>query len=227
MRRARVLSVFTIPTAGLIMLVIGLLIINGVAAQMLGDGRINVIEPLGGVSIYCVTGGQSSGNAQAGIRLLNANGGEILFVPAGNIPAPSPQASLLAQVDGPHSLLTLYLLSSGEFQLNGLDNNGQPFEFRWSGCTQRGPAANSLPPNDSPATVTLTPTNVLPGDGGGVPATATPIPTNTPLPTAVCDPLARCIEACSGVILPDPQICIGVCVRNAFTPVGVCAASLP
>lgn len=235
MHRARVLSFLTIPTAGLIMLVIGLWIINGVSAQTFGDGRINVIEPLGGVSIYCVTDGQSGGDAQAGIRLLNANGSEILFVPAENIPAPGPQASVLARVNGPHSLLTLYLLSSGEFQLNGLDDNGNPFEFRWSGCTQPGPAVNPLPPNDSSATATLTPTNVQPDHGGGsptVPATSTPIPANTPVPTAVCDAWALCDYNCRQFnpfpLNPDGyNICFGVCIRNAFTPVGVCASSLP
>lgn len=205
-----------IVLSGFLTLIVGLWAIDLAAAQTSGDGRINVIAPLGGATIYCVDAQRNPASTWAGggIRVLDMDGIEVLFAPAGAIPAPGAEPIVLAEGQGRYSLLTLYLLPSGEFQLNGVDDKGQPFEFRWIGCAQQGPAVSTQA--DQPGlvngSVTATPT-----------ATSTLTP--TPMPTP-CDAVALCNAACP----PNPfdpmdtfyLICRQVCLRHAHGPGGIC-----
>lgn len=205
-----------IVLSGVLTLIVGLWAIDLAAAQTSGDGRINLIAPLGGATIYCVDASMQPAPSYVagGIRVLDMDGIEVLFAPAASIPAPGADPIMLAEGQGRYSLLTLYLLPSSEFQLNGVDDKGQPFEFRWIGCTQQGPAVSTqgVQPGVLSGTETPTPTAT---------STLTPTPISTP-----CDAVALCNAACP----PNPfdpmdtfyLVCRNVCLRHAHLPGGIC-----
>jgi hypothetical protein len=121
-----------------------------VAAAPESDGRINVAPHLGGDVVYCVDGSKNvtSEPNGAGIRLLNQNGSELFYVPAGVIAkvAEFPaQNTLIAEGNGSYGKISLYRLSSGQFQLNGTDEHGKAYSVIWNDCTPVNPIPD---PND-------------------------------------------------------------------------------
>lgn len=197
-----------ISVSAAVVLFAGLWAIDLATAQAGGDGRINLIAPLGGATIYCVDAAMQPATSYVGggIRVLDSDGLEVLFAPAGSIPSPGADPVLLAEGQGRYSVLMLYLLPSGEFQLNGADDKGQPFEFRWTGCAQQGAAV---------AAATAVPV---------ANPTATPepgiVPTLTPTVPA-CDP-SLCEAQCAPGGVPNESdedyfwylTCVMYCVRN-------------
>ncbi len=108
------------------------------------DGRINVAPHLGGDVVYCVDGSKAatSNPDGAGIRLLSINGSELFYVSAQQIAAVAPfpaQNTLIAEGKGSYGAVSLYRLSSGQFQLNGTDEHGKPYFLSWNGCTPVNP----------------------------------------------------------------------------------------
>jgi hypothetical protein len=79
---------------------------------------------------------------RGGIRVLDINGNEVLFVPSADIIAVGDnpaENTLLGAANG----LELYRLVGGGFQLNGLDEHGQLFEFIFYNCLPIGPIPNT------------------------------------------------------------------------------------
>ena len=108
------------------------------------DGRINVAPHLGGDVMYCVDGSKNATSEPngAGLRLLNLHGQELFYVSPAQIdavPEFPAQNTLIAQGSGSNGPISLYRLSNGEFQLNGMDEHGKPFFFSWSDCTPVNP----------------------------------------------------------------------------------------
>lgn len=91
-----------------------------------------------------LSAGSATGTANAGVNraewpvLYRVR--EVLFVNAASLSAPGAEPILVEQGPGESSPLYLYLLSSGGFQLNGVDDKGQSFGFRWTDCIQQGAA---------------------------------------------------------------------------------------
>ena len=111
----------------------------------LDDGRLNVDVHMGGSAIYCVdsTNTAATTTAGGGFRVLDDLGQEMLFVPEADITAAS---ATLAQTGQYVTLgvgnrpwyggqpVAIYLLTSGEYQLNSADEYGKTVEFRWTAC---------------------------------------------------------------------------------------------
>lgn len=113
-------------------------------AQTADDGRINAVAHLGGNAVYCVDADNNVSNtyADGGIQVLSQDGQLVLFVPAADIDVLGEtvaQNTLVAQAEG----LSLYRLTEGGFQLNGLDEHGKLYEFAFAGCDPVGPALNT------------------------------------------------------------------------------------
>ncbi len=115
-----------------------------VAAAPDNDGRINVAPHLGGDVVYCVDANRNvtSNPASAGLRLLNLNGVELFYVSARSIaavPEFPAQNTLIATGKGSFGAVSLYRLTSGQFQLNGVDEHGKGYSFIWNDCTPVNP----------------------------------------------------------------------------------------
>lgn len=126
-----------------LIMVSGLVVLS--AANGPGDGRINVGPYVGGLAIYCIdANGSAGGSAAGGIRVLSGSGQEVLFASGADLAALLDQAqngsmaqnTLVASAPGPYGTgdVSLYVLTSGEYYLNGYDQHGSYFEFVWSGC---------------------------------------------------------------------------------------------
>lgn len=174
-----------------IALVLTLLVVVMLLNVLADDGRLNAGVHLGGLSVYCV------GDVE-NIRVLDQNGGEVLYVDSATLrqfPAALSVNTLIATTETPFGRLDLYRLTTGEFQLNGYDEYGKPFEFIWEGCRQASEDAaprteeaesprDTLTPGDPPLS-SFTPTNTLVSTLSPFTPTVTPTytPTNTLVPT--------------------------------------------
>ncbi len=136
-------------TAPLILgaLVIVVLLFGGlmlVAAQET-DGRVNAVEHVGGAAVYCVDENfepAADNWSDGGIRVLDAQGQELLFAPAADIIAagdPPEETVLVGEGANAYGPLTLYYMPNSKFQLNGIDEHGKDFEFIWGGCGYQAP----------------------------------------------------------------------------------------
>jgi hypothetical protein len=151
------------------------------------DGRLNGGVHLGSMAVYCVNGDKipAASYGNGGIRVLQDDAGtgkEILFVIAQKIKAVGdkpPRNTLLGSATGPYGTISLYRLSSGEFQINTPDEHGKLVAFIWNGCT----------PVNYPAGEPST-NNTDPGQPIGTwPPTLTYTFTPTSLPTATFTPM--------------------------------------
>ena len=116
------------------------------------DGRINV----GGNAVYCLNEqGQPSSNYEGGITVLSTQGKTLLLADAHAVDTPLQAAlrgeleentQIASSTDAYGRPLDLYVLTTGELQLNGYDEHGKLFEFIWNGCDA------VLPPAAAPAT---------------------------------------------------------------------------
>lgn len=169
---------------GMVWLAVFIIFVTTLMVAMGGDLRLNTVTHLGGLVIYCVdTNRQASDDWRSGgIQVMYYNQGsarEVLFVSSTAIErfGSSPSANTsLGTWNGLSGMVSLYRLTSGEFQLNGYDEYGKPFSFIWSECVAEGMPAeardggfeSTFPPNLPP----------MP------PNSPTPGPTPTPFPTA-------------------------------------------
>ncbi len=133
------------------------------------DGRINEVDHLGGMAVYCVDENKNPDThyTDGGIQVLDQDGGEVLFVSNETIvDVDVPETNtLLGEADLFQGPLSLYRLTSGEFQLNGVDEHSKPFEFVWEECTPVGAAVGEPESTSEPtAAPTIAPTTT------GVPA---------------------------------------------------------
>ncbi|MBC7813865.1 MAG: hypothetical protein H7175_22105 [Burkholderiales bacterium] len=109
------------------------------------DGRLNVATFMGGSNVYCVDATNTSATTYVGggFRVLDDLGDEMLFVAEADITA---AAATMAQTGQYVTLgvgnrpwyggqpVAIYLLTSGEYQLNSADEYGKTVEFRWTSC---------------------------------------------------------------------------------------------
>ncbi|MFN8378013.1 MAG: hypothetical protein U0452_05015 [Anaerolineae bacterium] len=131
------------PRSALLLAFVAIVLAGGltlVAAQS-NDGRVNPDDFAGGTAIYCVDSfyAPAAHWSDGGIWVLDANGQELIFVSAENIEAASEDVTsetpvLIGTGESAFGPLELYLLSSGEFQLTGFEDEGKPFSFLWGGC---------------------------------------------------------------------------------------------
>ncbi|MBE2182731.1 MAG: hypothetical protein IAE89_04830 [Anaerolineae bacterium] len=163
-------TIVTFSSLCLIIIASVMLVQVGMAAS--GDGRINEVDHLGGLAVYCVDAHMNPASAYnaGGIRVLDGNGDEVLFVTHETIvEVDIPETNtLLGEANAAYGTLALYRLTSGEFQINGVDEFSKLFEFIWRECTPVR-AARSAPTAYSTA----------------IPSTAIPptaVPTTTALP---------------------------------------------
>jgi hypothetical protein len=117
-------------------------------SPLASDGRINQIAHLGGAALYCVDQNFNPANRfdDGGIRLLDSDGQELLFVPAADIDAVGAAPSentVLGVGESAFGPVTLYRLTSGEFHLSGFDEHGKLYAFVWQGCGPVGPAPSA------------------------------------------------------------------------------------
>ncbi len=119
------------------------------------DGRINVGDHVGGNAVYCLNEkGQASGSYEGGITILSTQGKTLLLADARVVDTPF-QAALSGELtenmliasapDAYGRPLDLYVLTTGELQLNGYDEHGKPFAFIWQGCEAVLPPAAAAP----------------------------------------------------------------------------------
>lgn len=117
------------------------------------DGRLNQVHHMGGAAIYCVdlTGAPTMDYREGGLRVTDDNGQEMLFIPAATIDAigPAPaQNTLLGQTERMwygNVPIAVYRLSSGELQMNGMDEHGKLVEFIFSDdCVRVGAATDEI-----------------------------------------------------------------------------------
>lgn len=127
-------------------------LVTGVLAQDSGefvpgqsDTQLNVGVSMGGANVYCVNeyGIASASYEDGGFQVLDPQGQEMLFVPAATI---DEAFSTLEQTGQYVTLgvserpwyggapIAIYLLTSGEFQMNAADEWGKPVEFQWTEC---------------------------------------------------------------------------------------------
>jgi hypothetical protein len=112
------------------------------------DGRINLVEHLGGRAVYCVDENKQPDvhYDRAGILVLSSTGVEELFVPNARVIEVGEPAenTLLGESNG----LALYRLGGFPwyFQLNGVDEHGNPFVFQWLECDRSAPAQPTIEP---------------------------------------------------------------------------------
>jgi hypothetical protein len=153
---------------------LALIVVSGlvmVAAQS-GDGRVNPAEHVGGAAVYCVDSTFTPADhwSDGGIRVLDANGQELLFTPAADIIAGGdPPTETLQVGSGANAYggLTLFYRPDSKFVLTGVDEHGKDFEFVWGGCGYTLPSDEPLPE------VTVEPTKCFSRNtqqDGGVPA---------------------------------------------------------
>ncbi|MBZ0285328.1 MAG: hypothetical protein K8L97_31635 [Anaerolineae bacterium] len=169
---------------GMVWLAAGIIFVTTLMVAMGGDLRLNTITHLGGLVVYCVdTNRQASDDWRSGgLQVMYYNEGrtrEVLFVSSAVIErfgiSPSANTSL-GTWNGPSGSVTLYRLTSSEFQLNGYDEYGKPFSFTWSECVAEGMSAQA--PNGG--TNSTFPPNLPPGATN----TPTPVPPTQWVPTA-------------------------------------------
>jgi len=108
------------------------------------DGRLNLVNHLGGDAIFCVGADMTASDSYAngGLRLLSQSGQELFFVPAAVINAVPelPQVDTrIAQGWGSYGIVELWRLTNGDFSLIGQDEHGKQYIFQWNGCRQVGP----------------------------------------------------------------------------------------
>ena len=117
-----------------------------------GDGRLNQIHNFGGAAVYCVnalTGRPTLDYNLGGIRVADGNGQELLFISAERINEVGvpEQNTLLGETETlwfNNTPLSVYRLSSGEFQMNGFDNHAKLVEFIWNDCQRVGVATDEI-----------------------------------------------------------------------------------
>ena len=104
------------------------------------DGRINMVEWVGGNAVYCVDQAwmpTSDGWSKGGIRVLDGGGQPIFFASAAEINAVGvPAVNTLIKTEGG---LSLYRQPDGGFSLNGIDQWGKPYTFVFQNCVPIGP----------------------------------------------------------------------------------------
>ncbi len=108
------------------------------------DGRINYRQSLDGAAVYCVNQGfvPEETYRNGGILVKVAGAGSILYVPVGTIAAgyqqmlATRQNTLLGTSTQPYNgqPVALYLLNSGEFQVNFINSSGGMTDYQWSRC---------------------------------------------------------------------------------------------
>lgn len=119
------------------------------------DGRINVSDHVGGNAVYCLDEkGQASGNYEGGITVVSTQGKTLLLADPRAVDTPRQAAlqdelteniQVASALDAYGRSLDLYILTSGELQLNGYDEHGKPFVFIWTGCEAVLPPAAAAP----------------------------------------------------------------------------------
>lgn len=126
------------------------------------DGRLNVGDHVGGNAVYCLDHkNQPSGSYEGGITVVSTQGETLLLADPRAVDTPL-QAALRGElaentrvesaIDAYGRPLDLYVLTSGELQLNGYDEHGKPFAFIWTGCDAVLPPAASGSANSPTAT---------------------------------------------------------------------------
>lgn len=169
---------------GMVWLAVFIIFVTTLMVAMGGDLRLNTVTHLGGLVVYCVDANRQASDdwRSGGIQVMYYNQGsarEVLFVSSRAIErfGSSPSANVsLGTWNGLSGTVSLYRLTSGEFQLNGYDEYGKSFSFIWLECVAEGMPAqafgrgfeSTFPPNLPPQ-----PTN-----------SPTPGPSPTPFPTA-------------------------------------------
>lgn len=137
---------FNLGVLALAVAIAAVAVLSGVMAARAydDDGRINLVNHLGGDAVFCVGADMTANDSYAngGIRLLSQSGQERFFVPAATINA-VPELPLvdtrIAQGWGTHGVVELWRLTNGDFSLVGQDEHGKHYIFTWTGCTQIGP----------------------------------------------------------------------------------------
>lgn len=109
------------------------------------DGRLNIGVHMGGLAVYCVdaTNTTAISYVGGGFRVLDDRGEEMLFVPEATITAAFDTLAQTGQFvtlgtserawygGGP---VAIYLLTSGEFQINAADEYDKPVVMQWREC---------------------------------------------------------------------------------------------
>jgi hypothetical protein len=117
------------------------------------DGRLNQIHHMGGAMIHCVdaTGHPTMDYHEGGLRVSDDHGQEMLFIPAATIDeiGPNPaQNTLLGQTERMwygNVPIAVYRLTSGELQMNGMDEHGKLVEFIFhDDCVRVGAATDEI-----------------------------------------------------------------------------------
>lgn len=117
------------------------------------DGRLNQVHHMGGAAIYCVDlqGRPTMDYREGGLRVTDNTGQEMLFIPAATIDevgtAPA-QNTLLGQTERMwygNVPIAVYRLTSGELQMNGMDEYGKLVEFIFNDdCVRVGAATDEI-----------------------------------------------------------------------------------
>nr|PZN49387.1 MAG: hypothetical protein DIU68_20145 [Chloroflexota bacterium] len=93
--------------------------------------------------VYCADaeGRPARSYSEGGLRVANSEGVPLFSIPASVIdevpPLPFVDTLIVAE-EGAFGEIALYRLASGQFELTGLDENGQHFIFVWRGCEPAG-----------------------------------------------------------------------------------------
>ncbi|MFN8378012.1 MAG: hypothetical protein U0452_05010 [Anaerolineae bacterium] len=141
------------------LIVLATLLFSGLmlASAQESDGRVNPVEHVGGAAVYCVDENLAPAAhwSDGGIRVLDAHGQELLFVPAADIEAagdPPEEPVLVGTGANAFGTLQLIVLPNSKFQLNGTDEWGKSFEFVWGGCgyTPESPVTTEVPIEPTP-----------------------------------------------------------------------------
>lgn len=110
------------------------------------DGRLNVDVHMGGANVYCVDQWKQTATTYengGGFLVLDPQGEEMLFVPEETIVAAWDEMAKTGQYvtlgvseRGWYAgrPIAIYLLTSGEYQMNAGDEYNNPVEFRWTEC---------------------------------------------------------------------------------------------
>lgn len=168
---------------GTALLIAGAMLITALVV-LAGDGRLNTTSHLGGLVVYCVDSNRipAADYEAGGIRLMyyaNGTTSEVLFVSAAAIDrvGATPETNqTLGTWNGPYGVVSLYRLTTGEFQLNGNDEYGKQFVFTWINCESEGVSVpNGLVPTPK-ETVPLATFTPKPSE----PTSTAPPPEQTP-----------------------------------------------
>jgi hypothetical protein len=182
------ISIYVVNMVVALMLIGALvLVMSRPASGSSDDGRLNQVAHLGGAVVYCVDrdGKPTHDYPGQGIQVWQDGQGLLMNVLTADIDRvlEKPERNTLIKAGkGPYGALELYRLTSGEFQLNGYDEHGKLFEFRWNACLPVNPPASGS--NLNPILVSDTP-GPSPTPGG---PTSTPFPSPTPKPTSTASP---------------------------------------